>query len=60
MPSSRSIRVGATDGTRTEVVEGPLAEGDVVITDATVTGGRKPGGFVPGAPAPRRGGGPRI
>jgi len=59
-PSARRIKVGATDGTKTEVVEGPLAEGDVVITEATVTGGRKPGGFVPGAPVPRRGAGPRI
>ncbi len=50
-PASRRLKVGATDGTKTEVVEGPLAEGELVITDATVKGGAKPsGGLLPGAP----------
>jgi HlyD family secretion protein len=51
--AARSIRikVGASDGSKTEVVEGPLAESDTVITDATVTGlPSKPG--LPGMPAP--------
>ena len=43
------IKAGASDGTRTEVVEGPLTEGQRVITDATVTGGDKPSrGLLPG------------
>jgi len=57
-PSARQIKVGASDGTRTEVIEGPLAEGEQVITDATVVGGPKPAGIIPGAPVPRRG--PRL
>jgi HlyD family secretion protein len=55
------LKVGASDGSKTEVVEGGLTEGGLVITDATVTGGAKPTGFLPGAPAPPRGGGgPRL
>jgi HlyD family secretion protein len=57
VPRSIRIKTGASDGTKTEVVEGGLAEGNLVITDATVTGGAKPTGFVPGAPTPPRGGG---
>jgi len=57
VPRSLRIKTGATDGTKTEVVEGALAEGDQVITDATATGGAKPASFVPGAPTPPRGGG---
>jgi HlyD family secretion protein len=62
VPRSTSIKTGTTDGTKTEVVEGALAEGDQVITDATLTGGAKPAaGLLPGAPAPPRGGGgPRF
>jgi HlyD family secretion protein len=62
VPRSTSIKPGATDGTKTEVVEGELAEGDQVITEATLTGGAKPAaGLLPGAPAPPRGGGgPRF
>jgi HlyD family secretion protein len=58
VPRALRIKTGATDGTKTEVVEGALAEGEQVIVDATVTGGAKPSGFVPGAPAPPRG--PRL
>jgi len=54
-PRAVSIKTGATDGTKTEVVEGPLVEGQQVITDATVTGGKRATGFMPGAPMPRRG-----
>jgi HlyD family secretion protein len=61
VPSSIKIKVGASDGSKTEVVDGPLAEGDQVITDATSTGTSfKPG--LPGMPAPPpsgRGGPPR-
>jgi HlyD family secretion protein len=63
VPRSVRIKVGASDGTKTEVVEGALKEGELVITDATVTGGAKPSsGLLPGAPAPSRGGGgpPRM
>ncbi|MBN2576242.1 MAG: efflux RND transporter periplasmic adaptor subunit [Deltaproteobacteria bacterium] len=61
-PQPVRIKVGATDGSKTEVVEGPLVEGDQVISDATVTGGgKRPTGFLPGAPPPSRGGrGPRF
>ncbi len=58
VPRPVKIKSGASDGTKTEVVEGALAEGDLVITEATVTGGSKPAtGGLPGAPAPPRGGG---
>lgn len=60
MPRMIKIQVGATDGSKTEVVDGPLAEGALVIVDATVTGGAKPSaGLLPGAPS-RRAGGPRL
>jgi len=52
LPSSTRVKIGTTDGTKTEVVEGPLAESDQVITDATLTEPAKsssPG--LPGAPA---------
>jgi HlyD family secretion protein len=59
VPRQVRIRTGTTDGTKTEVVEGALAEGELVIIDATVTGGAKPSsGLLP--PAPRGGGGPRM
>jgi HlyD family secretion protein len=57
VPRQLKIKTGATDGTKTEIVEGALAEGEQVIVDATVTGGAKPSSFVPGAPTPPRGGG---
>ena len=60
-PSSIRIKVGASDGSKTEVVEGALAEGDMVITDATVTGVAAKTGL-PGMPSPPpsgRGGPPR-
>jgi HlyD family secretion protein len=63
VPRSTRIKTGTTDGTKTEIVDGPLAEGDQVVTDATLTGGAKPSaGFMPGAPPapPRGGGGPRT
>jgi HlyD family secretion protein len=36
-PQPRRIRVGLSDGTSTEVVEGELREGDVVVTGQNVT-----------------------
>ena len=62
VPRQERIKTGTTDGTKTEVVEGALAEGDQVITDATLPAGSKPAaGLLPGAPAPPRGGGgPRF
>jgi HlyD family secretion protein len=55
MPKQLRIKIGATDGTKTEVVEGPVAEGELVLTDATASGGSsKPG--LPGMPPPPRSG----
>jgi len=52
VPRSTRIKTGTTDGTKTEVVEGALAEGDQVITDATLTEAAKSSSPVlPGAPA---------
>jgi HlyD family secretion protein len=41
-PEMVSIRVGVTDGTRSEVVEGPLQVGDLVITDVQTDGPKPP------------------
>jgi HlyD family secretion protein len=52
VPHSTRIRTGTTDGTKTEVVEGALAESDQVITDATLTdAGKSSSPALPGAPA---------
>jgi HlyD family secretion protein len=60
VPSQVRIKIGASDGSKTEVLEGPLAEGDTVIIDATVTGvSAKPGlPGMPAAPPSGRGGPP--
>jgi HlyD family secretion protein len=51
VPKAIKIRVGASDGSKTEAVDGALAEGDQLITDATLTASSfKPG--LPGMPAP--------
>jgi HlyD family secretion protein len=57
-PHQVRIKAGTSDGSKTEIVDGPLAEGDVVIIDATLPAGSKPtGSMLPGAPpAPPRGG----
>ena len=60
VPSPVRIKTGTTDGTKTEVVEGPLQPGDLVISDATLPAGFKPAattGMLPGAGPPP--GGPR-
>jgi HlyD family secretion protein len=41
LPSSIRVKTGTTDGSKTEVVEGPLAEGDQVLSDATLTDAAK-------------------
>jgi HlyD family secretion protein len=62
-PQPRRIKVGLTDGTATEVIEGELHEGDVVVTGQNVTGQQASGGQQQSAPgfggAPRMGGGGR-
>ncbi len=55
-PSQASVKIGTSDGTKTEVIEGPLAEGDLVLTDATLSADAKPSaGLLPGAPRPHGG-----
>ena len=51
MPSPVRIKTGTTDGTKTEVVEGPLQPGDLVISDATLPAGFKPAATTGGKPA---------
>ena len=48
-PVRVAVRVGVSDGSISEVVEGELSEGDEVITDASggKTGGGPPGGGQP-------------
>jgi HlyD family secretion protein len=60
VPQMVRIKTGTTDGTKTEVVDGPLAESDQVITDGSLpAGSSKPSaGMLPGAPPPPRGGRP--
>jgi HlyD family secretion protein len=55
-PSPVSIRIGLTDGSFTEVMEGDLHEGDTVITDAS-GGAQPPPGQQGGPPGGNRGGG---
>ncbi len=52
-PAPLRVRTGITDGSFTELVDGPLAEGDLLVTDATGPAGK---------PKPATGGGrpPRI
>jgi len=51
LPSSTRVKTGTSDGSKTEVVEGPLAEGDLVLTDATLTDAAKSSTpTLPGAP----------
>jgi len=60
-PQRRRIKVGLSDGTATEVVEGNLVEGEMVITGQTVSGASKTNSNQTSAPgfggAPRTGGG---
>jgi HlyD family secretion protein len=67
-PEPRRVRVGLSDGSATEVVEGELREGDVVVTGqnvmASASSSRAQGGGQTSAPgfggAPRVGGGGRT
>lgn len=58
-PERVAIKVGLSDGTATELVEGELQDGDSLVTGTTVQGGTKPasaGGGLPGTGAPGGGG----
>lgn len=57
-PQQVNVRIGVSDGSLTEVVEGDLKEGDAVITDVTVGDARPASTQQPGAGQggfPRRG-----
>jgi HlyD family secretion protein len=43
-PSQVQIKIGVTDGTTTEVVEGDVKQGDAVITDSLAAGEKPPAG----------------
>lgn len=62
-PQRRRIKVGLTDGTATEVVEGNLVEGEIVVTGQTVSSASRANSNQTSAPgfggAPRTGGGGR-
>jgi HlyD family secretion protein len=53
-PRPVSVRTGISDGSLTEVLEGPLREGDRVIVDAVAPGARGAGQAQPPAGPPRR------
>jgi len=54
LPDSVRVKTGATDGSKTEVIEGPVIEGELVITDASLPAGAKPSGSpLPGSPGRR-------
>jgi HlyD family secretion protein len=57
-PQARRIKVGLTDGTSTEVVEGNLQEGEMVITGQTLSSANKAQSG--STPAPALGGAPRT
>jgi HlyD family secretion protein len=57
-PQSRRIKVGLTDGTSTEVVEGNLQEGEMVVTGQTLSSANK--SQTSSTPAPALGGAPRT
>lgn len=57
-PQSRRIKIGLTDGTATEVVEGNLQEGEMVVTGQTLSSASK--AQTSGTPAPALGAAPRT
>lgn len=60
LPQRRIVKIGITDGTTTEIVEGDLKEGDTVITGQTISGENRPqttGQRPPGFGGPTGGGG---
>jgi HlyD family secretion protein len=55
VPVRRSVKVGVTDGSYTEIVEGELQAGEAVITATTADAGQaKPGTQTPGGNNPMR------
>ena len=60
-PQSRRIKVGLTDGSSTEVVEGSLQEGEIVITGQTISSSSSASNQAtpPGFGGAQRGGGGR-
>lgn len=59
VPEAVSVKVGITDGTTSEIIEG-LAEGDVLITSATVPGAKPSAAPAPSGTNPFGGGGRRF
>jgi HlyD family secretion protein len=59
-PQPRRIRVGLSDGSATEVVEGELREGDVVVTGQNVTAASGGARTNNQSSAPGFGGAPRV
>jgi len=60
-PESRRIKIGLSDGSSTEVVEGDLREGDVVVTGQNVTASSSSGRAQnTNQTAPGFGGAPRV
>jgi HlyD family secretion protein len=61
-PQPRRIKIGLSDGSSTEVVEGDLHEGDVIVTGQNVTASSSSGGARNGnqSTAPGFGGAPRV
>ncbi len=48
-PQERSVKIGLSDGIRTEILEG-LQEGEILLVEALVTDAKKPGGISLGPP----------
>jgi HlyD family secretion protein len=59
-PESRRIKIGLSDGSSTEVVEGDLREGDVVVTGQNVTASSTSSRTQNSNTAPGFGGAPRV
>lgn len=61
LPTPVRLKIGLSDGTITEVVEGELAVGDVVVTDAIVSAdAQKPATGAPPGASPAGGGMRRV
>jgi HlyD family secretion protein len=59
-PQARRIKIGLSDGSSTEVVEGDLREGDVVITGQNVAASSSSSRTQNSNTAPGFGGAPRV
>jgi len=53
-PQMIPLRIGLTDGSLTEIVEGDLREGEVVVVDASVADGQTEGAAPTGPSGMRR------